>query len=31
MPIAWHPKRWLDFSISENDKKEIEAIFTEGL
>ena len=29
MPIAWHPKRWLNFSMSEDDKKEIEPIFSE--
>ena len=26
LPIAWHRKRWWDFSISEDDKKEIEPI-----
>ena len=31
MPLAWHPKRWWKFSLSEDDKKEIEPIFTEGL
>ena len=31
MPIAWHPKRWLNFCMSEDKKKEIEPIFTEGL
>ena len=29
MPIAWHPKRWWDFCMSEDEKKEIEPIFTE--
>ena len=29
MPIAWHPKRWWNFYMSENEKKEIEPIFTE--
>ena len=29
MPIAWHPKRWWNFCISEDEKKEIEPIFTE--
>ena len=30
MPIAWHPKiRW-NFSVSEDEKKEIEPVFTEG-
>ena len=26
MPIAWHLKKWWDFSMSEDDKKEIELI-----
>ena len=25
-PIAWHLKKWWDFSMSEDDKKEIELI-----
>ena len=29
MPIAWHPKRWWNFYLSEDEKKEIEPIFTE--
>ena len=29
MPIAWHPKKWWNFWMSEDDKKEIEPIFTE--
>ena len=29
MPIAWHPKRWWNFYMSEDEKKEIEPIFTE--
>ena len=29
MPIQWHPKRWRKFCISEDEKKEIEQIFTE--
>ena len=29
MVIAWHPKRWCDFWMSEVEKKEIEPIFTE--
>ena len=29
MLIACHPKRWLNFYISEDEKKEIEPIFTE--
>ena len=27
MPIAWHPKRWFDWSLPEDGKKEIEPIF----
>ena len=29
MPIAQHPKRWCNFWVSENEKKEIEPNFTE--
>ena len=29
MPVAWHPKRQLNFCMSEDEKKEIESIFTE--
>ena len=29
MPIAWHPKRWWNFCMSEDEKKEVESIFTE--
>ena len=29
MSIAWHPKRWYNFCMSEDEKKEIEPIFTE--
>ena len=29
MPIAWQPKRWWNFYMSEDEKKEIEPIFTE--
>ena len=29
MPIAWPPKRWWNFCMSEDEKKEIEPIFTE--
>ena len=28
MPIAWHPKRWWNFYMPEDEKKEIESIFT---
>ena len=31
MPIAWHPKRWYNFCISEDEKKEIDPIFIEEL
>ena len=23
MPVAWHPKRWWDWCVSEDEKKEI--------
>ena len=29
MKIAWHPKRWWNCCMSENEKKEIEPVFTE--
>ena len=28
MSIAWHPRRWWNFFMSEDEKKEIESIFT---
>ena len=31
MPVAWHPKRWWDWCLLEDEKKEIEPIFTEEL
>ena len=35
MPVVWHPKRWWNFCMSDNElkkrRKEIEPIFTEGL
>ena len=31
MPIAWHPKRWWNWRLSEDEKKEIEPIFTEEM
>ena len=31
MLVAWHPKRWWDFSLSEDDKKEIDPIFIDDL
>ena len=27
MPVAWHPDRWWDWCISEDEKKEIDPIF----
>ena len=27
MAIAWHPKRWWNWCLPEDDKKEIEPIF----
>ena len=29
MPIAWHPKRWWNFCVPEDEKKEIDPIFIE--
>ena len=29
MKTAWHPKRWWNCCVSENEKKEIEPVFTE--
>ena len=29
IPTAWHPKRWWNFCMSRDQKKEIESIFTE--
>ena len=31
MSIVWHPKRWWNFCVSEDEEKEIEPIFTEEL
>ena len=28
MPIAWHPKKWLNFCISKDERKKTEPIFT---
>ena len=30
IPITWHPKRWWNFYLSKDYKKEIEPIFAEG-
>ena len=29
MSVAWHPERWQDFWMLEDEKKETEPIFTE--
>ena len=29
MLVSWHPRRWRDFCMSENDGNEIEPPFTE--
>ena len=31
MSIMWHPKRWWNFCVSKDGKKETEPIFTEGV
>ena len=31
MPVAWHPDRWWDWNISEDEKKEINPMFIEEL
>ena len=31
MLVSWHPKRWWNLCMSEDEKKEMEPIFTEGL
>ena len=31
MPIAWHPNRWWDFWVSEDEKKEIDIMLNEEL
>ena len=31
IPVMWDPKRWQNFCVSEDEKKEIESTFTEGL
>ena len=31
MPVAWHPNRWWDFCVSEDEKKEIDPVFIEEL
>ena len=29
MPVAWHPDRWWNFCMLEDEKKEIQPLFTE--
>ena len=29
MPVAWHPDRWWNFCMPEDEKKEIQPLFTE--
>ena len=29
MSITWHPKKWQNFYVPEDEEKEIEPIFTE--
>ena len=31
MPLVWHPNRWCDLCVSENEKKEIDPMFIEEL
>ena len=31
MSAAWHPKRWWDWYVSEDEKKEIDPVLTEEL
>ena len=31
MPVAWHPKRWWNWCVSEDEKMKIDPIFTEEL
>ena len=31
MPVAWHPNRWWDWCMSEDEKKEIDSMFIEEL
>ena len=31
MSAAWHPKRWWDWCVSEDEKKEIDPVLTEEL
>ena len=31
MPVAWHPNRWWDWCVSEDEKKEIDPMFIDEL
>ena len=31
MQVVWHPSRWWDWCLSEDEKKEIDPIFIEEL
>ena len=31
MPVAWHPSRWWDWCMSEDEKKKIDPMFIEEL
>ena len=31
MPVAWHPNRWWDCCLSEDEKKEIDPVLIEGI
>ena len=31
MPVAWHPNKWWDWCMSEDEKKEIDPVFIEEL
>ena len=31
MPVAWHPNRWWEWCISDDEKKEIDRMFIEEL
>ena len=31
MSVAWHPKRWWDWCVSEDEKMEVDSMFIEDL
>ena len=31
MSVAWHPNRWWDWCVSEDEKKEIDPMFVDEL